>query len=233
MQKSRRQRRFFHIGKDKIFIKHLTDTELFDIITYDIYRVLFVEEDMPPKAKITKEEIIKTAFEICRREGEGMLNARSVAKALDCSTQPIFSNFTTMNELKAEVIAVAYRLYQDFIDKEVTSGKYPQYKSFGMAYIRFAVEERELFKLLFMRDRTGEDLSPSPDFEESAQIIMQANGVSIEKARLMHLEMWACVHGIGTMIVTSFLPLSWELISEMMSDIYMGIRKRHTSEEGK
>ena len=55
---------------------------------------------MPPKVKITKEDIIKTAIELVRREGTGALNARAIAAALSCSTQPIFSNFETMDELQ-------------------------------------------------------------------------------------------------------------------------------------
>lgn len=185
---------------------------------------------MPPKVKITKEDIIKTTLELVRRSGESSINARAVAGALNCSTQPIFSNFASMEELRGVIIAEAYDLYLRFVQNEVDSGKYPEYKSFGMAYIRFAMDEKELFKLLFMRDRTGEDLSPSTDFEKSAEIISKASGVSIETARLMHLEIWACVHGIATMIVTSFLPLELDLISTMMTDVYQGIRTRYTTE---
>lgn len=186
---------------------------------------------MPPKVKITKENIIQTALELLRKKGESAINARSIAAALNCSTQPVFSNFSTMDELQNAVIASAYELYLSFLQNEVESGKYPEYKAFGMAYIRFAKEEKELFKLLFMRDRTGEDLSPSRDFETSVQMIVQANGVTIEKARLIHLEMWTCVHGIGTILATSFLELEWELISDILTDIYQGIRARHLSEE--
>ena len=100
-----------------------------------------------------------------------------------------------------------------------------------MAYIRFAKEERELFKFLFMCDRTGKDLTPTVDFESSVEMIMKNNGLTREKAMLMHLENWSCVHGIGVMIATSFLTLDWELISEMVSDIYQGLRMRHSSKE--
>ena len=187
---------------------------------------------MPPKVKITKEDIIETAIELVRKNGESAINARAVAEALGCSTQPVFSNFATMEELREAVINSAYSRYLSFIKNEVESGKYPQYKAFGMAYVRFAKEEKSLFQLLFMRDRTGEDttLSP-PDFEESVQIIMKANGVSYEKARLMHLEMWACVHGIGTMLATSFLSLDFDVVSDILSDVYQGVRSRCLSEE--
>lgn len=186
---------------------------------------------MPPKVKITKEQIVQTALFLLRQNGEGVLNARSIAEALGCSTQPIFSNFATMEALQDAVVRAAYELYLGFLDREAKSGKYPKYKSFGMAYIRFAKEEKELFKLLFMCDRGGKELAPTVDFEASVEMIMQANGVTRERARLMHLEMWSCVHGIGTMLATSFLALDGELVSNMLTDIYQGIRARHLSGE--
>jgi len=186
---------------------------------------------MPPKVKVTKEDIINAAVDIVRDRGAQAINARTVASALNCSTQPIFSNFATMDKLQEAVIIAAYDSYLGFVKMEVTSGRYPRYKAFGIAYIRFAKEEKELFKLLFMRDRTGEDISPSLDFKESVQMIMKANGVTIEEATLMHLEVWSCVHGIGVMIATSFLSFEWEMISDMLTDVYQGIRARHLSED--
>jgi len=186
---------------------------------------------MPPKVRISKEDIINTALEIVRESGADALNARSIAKALGCSTQPVFSNFATMDELQDAVNAAAYEEYLGFLKRETESGKYPQYKSFGMAYIRFASEEKHLFKMLFMCDREGKELTHGPDFDASVEMIMKANGIGWEKARLMHLEMWTCVHGIGTMLATSFLPLEWELISDMLTDVYQGVRTRHLSGE--
>lgn len=186
---------------------------------------------MPPKVKISKKDIIDTALALVRKSGESVLNARLVAAELGCSTQPVFSNFATMDELHEAVVLAAYELYFGFLKNEAESGKYPQYKAFGMAYIRFAKEESELFKLLFMCERNGASITPTQDFEQSVEMIMASNGVTREKAELMHLECWACVHGIATMFATSFLNLDFDLISSMVSDVYMGIRARHLSEE--
>ncbi len=185
---------------------------------------------MPPKARITKEEIIKTTVNLVRASGVDSINARAIASSLNCSTQPIFSNFISMEELEEATINAAYKIYLSFIKSELEDAKYPMYKSYGMAYIRFAKEEKELFKLLFMRDRTEEDISLSSDFEESVALIMKANNVSEDIARLIHLEMWTCVHGIGTMLVTSFMPLEWELISQITSDVYHGIIAKYKKE---
>ena len=188
---------------------------------------------MPPKVKITETEIVQTALDLLRKSGEQTVNARSIAAALNCSTQPIFSNFATMEKLQEAVYIAARTLYYDFIKREVESGAYPQYKAFGMAYIRFAKEEKELFKCLFMCDRNGQDSTPTEDFDASVNIIMTVNGISYEAATLMHMEMWAFVHGIATMFATLFLELEWDVISNMMSDVYQGLRARHLSEVSK
>ena len=186
---------------------------------------------MPPKVKITKKEIIDTALQMCRESGVECVNARSVASAIGCSTQPIFSNFASMEDLQNAVIIKAYELYTEFLQREAESGKYPVYKSYGMAYIRFASEEKELFKLLFMCDRTGKSFIPTTDFDASVEMIMNANKITKEKAELMHLEMWVSVHGIATILATSFLSLEWELISNILTDIYQGIRAKHVLED--
>ena len=186
---------------------------------------------MPPKVKITKDDIINKGVELVRAHGAESINARGIATALGCSTQPIFSNFESMEDLNSQIIFSAYNLFLRRIEAELKAEKYPPYKAYGMAYIHFAKEEKELFKLLFMRDRTGEDLSPSPDFEQSVEIIMKANTFTRETATLLHLEMWACVHGIAVMMATSFLELDDELISKITSDVYLGVRAKLLSED--
>lgn len=186
---------------------------------------------MPPKVKVTKQEIIAVTLELLREQGEAAMNARSIAAALGCSTQPLFFNFATLHELQDAVLVAAYDHYHSFLIRETESGKYPPYKAFGMAYIRFAEQEKQLFKALFMCDRKGQELLPSSDFSESVDMIMQANGISKEQAELWHMEMWCLVHGIGTMLATSYLSLDRELISSMISDVYQGLRSKYIKEE--
>ena len=100
-----------------------------------------------------------------------------------------------------------------------------------MAYIRCAKEERELFKLLYMRDRTGEDIPETDErWEDMAAFVTRNTGLTEERAKFFHLEMWAFVHGIASLVATRFLPLDFDLISQMLTDAYQGLRKRY--EEG-
>ena len=180
---------------------------------------------MPPRVKITKEDIVTAAVELARTSGAETVNARSVAAALNCSTQPVFSNFSNMEELRAAVIDRAFSLYLDFIKAETESGKYPQYKAFGMAYIRFAKEEKNLFKLLFMRERSNDaDDSNIVSIEKEIGMITKMFSVSNQKAEQFHVKLWIWVHGVATMIATSYLDWDFETISAMLTDVYNGLK---------
>lgn len=183
---------------------------------------------MPPKVKISKQEIIDAGIELIRRGGEECLNAREIAKLLGISTQPIFSNFENMYALRAEIINEANNIYEEYSKKEMQSGKYPIYKASGMAYIKFAKEEGQLFKLLFMRDRAGEDTEESTQFGDSVIDIVKNNtGLDMDTAKLFHLEVWSFVHGIATMIVTGYFDVDMSLVDKMVSDAYLGLKKQY------
>ena len=177
---------------------------------------------MPPKFKFTREEIRDAAFNITRQGGFPALTARSLAAKLGCSVKPIFGLFRNMEEVGQEVLSAANALYQSYIEKDMAEGKYPPYKASGMAYIRFAREEKELFKLLFMRDRSGEKIADEmEEIRPLLEIIQKNTGFSEEKAYLFHLEMWLYVHGIATMIATSYLDWDMEFVSRALTDGYM------------
>lgn len=183
---------------------------------------------MPPKIKITREDIINAAADIVKKEGAQAMNARTIAAKLNCSTQPVFSNFTTMDELRFAVVEKIDALCQEYMSHEVEKGEFPAYKANGMAYIRFAKEEKELFKLLYMRDRSEEVIPESTTAsDEMMEIVHHNTGLDSETAKLFHLEMWAYVHGIATMFATGFLNLEWELVSKMLTDSYQGLRKQY------
>ena len=74
---------------------------------------------MPPKAKVTGESILQAAVALVREKGVEALNARSLAAAIGCSTQPIFSNYESMEDLRDDVMGEAYHLYQGLLKEEM------------------------------------------------------------------------------------------------------------------
>ncbi|MDE6691205.1 MAG: TetR/AcrR family transcriptional regulator [Clostridia bacterium] len=177
--------------------------------------------------KFSEEAIIGAALKLIREGGMDALNVRSLAGALGCSTRPVYITFGSMDEVKARAVEQINKAYLGYLKREVESGRYPPYKAYGMAYIRFAREEREFFKYQFMRDRTGE--SGEEDISEVIAAVMKSTGLDEERAKLFHLESWIFVHGIAAMLATSYFALDEELISMMLTDMFEGLKTRFGS----
>lgn len=189
---------------------------------------------MPPRVKFSREEIIAAALDIVRRGGMAALTARSLAAELGSSAKPVFGLFENMQEVQDEVVRAANAEYQSFLRAEMMRGAYQPYKASGMAYIAFARQEKELFKLLFMRDRTEEDSETEDESIDGIIALISRNtGLSNEDARLFHLEMWIFVHGIATMIVTGYLDWEEEYVSRTLTDVYEGLKARWCGGNGK
>lgn len=181
---------------------------------------------MPPKAKFTKEELVIAALDLVRECGYTALTARNLGARLGCSSRPIFTLYTSMAELQHDVLIRAYALYHQYVAEETASGRYPPYKASGMAYIRFAMHERTLFELLFMRPRTEQEMQQPFTDPIIIERILQANQITYEQAQQLYLEMWIFVHGIATMLVTSYFTLEWEQISDLLTDAYQALRAK-------
>lgn len=187
---------------------------------------------MPPKFKFTKDEITQAALDITRENGMSHLTARALAARLGCSVKPIFGLFQNMEEVQQEVLKSANSLYQHYMQEDISSGKYPPYKASGMSYIRFAKEEKELFRLLFMRNRSNENITENrAEISPLIEMIQKATGLSADNAYMFHLEMWLYVHGIATMIATSYLDWDMEFVSKALSDGYAGLKCRYCGKE--
>lgn len=186
---------------------------------------------MPPKCRFTRGEIIQAALDLTAEKGVGALTARGLAQRLGSSAKPIFGLFANMEEVQQEVVKAANLRYQEYLRQDMSAGRYPPYKASGMAYIRFAREQKELFKLLFMRDRTHEEKAAGDELEALLGLIQKNMGLSRDDAYRFHLEMWIYVHGIATMIATAYLEWDMDFISAALTDAYQGLRLRFLPKE--
>ncbi len=187
---------------------------------------------MPPKTKVTREQIVSAGLALARARGPQAINARAVAAKLGCSTQPVFSNYAAMEDLQRDVLAAAQAAANAYMDP-ASGSDYPPYKAVGMGYIRFAAEEPALFRWLYMRDRSAE--SPADDRVENAgvlRLIMDKTGLSEDAAWRFHLEMWLFVHGVAATLATGYVRWDPALVSDMLTDVFQGLRARFAGKEG-
>lgn len=183
---------------------------------------------MPPKLKITEEMIIEEAIALIRESGWNALNARSLAKRLDCSTQPLFRAFKNMEELKQEVYV---RVMQDYNEHMVQGMQEKDgFLNMGLNYIHYAMNEPNLFQFLFMSGAfkvdTIRDIVEGEEEQPVVDLITTATGFSTELAKDLYTEIWLFTHGIASLISTNGCKVTEEEIRRILGDAYYGLLKQ-------
>ena len=172
---------------------------------------------MPPTIKFQKEDILNTAYEIVKNEGFQSVNARRIAKELGCSVQPIFHNFTSMEDLNEAVYRKIYDKYREYMlsGKDCVKG----YKKMGLSYIKFAKDYPNFFKIIFMQntnlDATEFIMADSigDDVIKTGQVL---TGLSYEEQKKFHVQVWIFTHGIACLAATKTVEFTDEEIDQLL-----------------
>ena len=165
---------------------------------------------MPAAKRISKEAIIDAAAAVLRTGGFEAINARSVAKALGCSTQPIYLSFRNMEELKSALTQRAIEQHTQRVRESLRAheGRDSRYSSYGMGFVQFAAQEKQLFRWLYLEDnqpgRQQEDvLEP-----EIIRTVMDEFGYDEVTARAFHRDMTYYSYGLAILANTGHLALT-------------------------
>ena len=143
---------------------------------------------MPAVRKVSKEQIIDAAVEVLRDDGFSAINARSVAKKLGCSTQPIYFSFKNMDELKAALTQRAIELHTQRVWDSLRAheGSDSRYSSYGMGFVKFAAEEKQLFRWLYLEGEQPGAYQSDVLMQEVIGVIVDEFGYAENVARRFH-----------------------------------------------
>ena len=170
---------------------------------------------MPPKAKITKEMVIGAAFEVARETGAENINARTVSKKLNCSTQPVMYHFATIEELKKAAYEKADWYHSEYLMK-IEQPRKGAMLGIGINYIRFAVEEPNLFRFLFQSGFAVEnnllEMIDSPELVPVISAMQRALDMNIDHTKKVFLTICLFAHGYASIIANNSLEYDEELI---------------------
>lgn len=160
---------------------------------------------MPAKIVFDKERVVNAALKIAENNGLEALNARSLAKEIGCSTQPIYLRYPDMSAVKKETIAAARLIYGQYIEFGL-KGKPSLFEGYLSAYIRFARERPKLFAMLFMRDIGEEKDDGLKDI--IVDKISALGNYDRETSEKFFFSAWFFAHGIAAQLASGFIKWS-------------------------
>ena len=182
---------------------------------------------MPAKKIVYEKDVVEAALDIIREKGENSLNARDIAKKIGCSTQPLYSLYKNMAELEDAVRQAAARVLDEYMKNEMGKKAYPNpNKAIGMGYIRFASEEKNLYRFLFMRKRQIDSAINVEMTKTSIGFIKDIYSVDSNSADMFFAELWIFCHGIASMVAADTLDFDEEKISSSLTDVALGLSLR-------
>lgn len=182
---------------------------------------------MPPKPKFTKEEVIAVALELVSEQGMSALTSRDLGARLGSSARPIFTVFSSMDEVQEEVKKAAIKRFESYAEKAV--GYTPVFKQVGMQMILFAKEEPKLYQLGFMSE--NHHIENFDDIYERlgnvayecVNVIQKDYGLSEQDAKKLFEHVWIHTFGIGVLCATGMCNFSEEQIIEMLGHDFMAM----------
>ena len=180
---------------------------------------------MPPKAKVTREDILNASFELVRSQGHEALNVRAIARRLSCSTQPVLYNFATVESLEAAVYEKADAFHTAYILPQRGEGD-EALLALGLNYVRFGYEERNLFRFLFQSGYAQEnnlmDMIDSGELEPVLSAMRMALGMDMKKTRDVFLTVALFAHGYASIIANNALEYDEALAASHLERAWDG-----------
>ncbi|QHW29797.1 TetR/AcrR family transcriptional regulator [Paenibacillus rhizovicinus] len=180
---------------------------------------------MPPKAEISKEIILNAAFEMVREQGLDVLSARSIAQRLKCSTQPIYSVYGNMEEVKEDVFRRATDFALESMKQYHDDNNAPA-MNWAIGCLLFARNEKQLFRTLYLSDykveflRRNNDILHEELYAAFLQVDSRLQAIEAGKAEKMFRKIITYWLGIGTMINTNSLELDIDDATDMLGEMY-------------
>ena len=189
---------------------------------------------MPPMVKFTKDEITQAAFRLASEKGADAVTARELARALGASTRPIFTYYSTMGELKRDVVELAKARYRGYIEQGLAEPV--PFLGVGRAYIRFAREESELYRLLFLTrpDETGTGPMEALRFTQGLvrESIMRIYNMDAAQADAYFRDLWLVAFSFATMVVCDECPYSDAEMDAVFSEMSLAVCKAYKEVPG-
>lgn len=179
---------------------------------------------MPPKARITKEMIIDASCTIVRHYGIEALNARTLAKELHCSTQPVMYHFATIDALKKETYHQIDHFHTNYL-MTISEDQDPLL-AIGLNYIRFALKEPHYFKFLFQSGYADGhqlvDLLDQPDLLPLLSIIQEEADINEHQVKDLFLIIAMFVHGYASIIANNHLDYDENDVAAHLTKAFTG-----------
>jgi AcrR family transcriptional regulator len=185
-----------------------------------------------------KTDIICTAWQMVKKDGWQSLSIRKIADAIEYSVPVIYDHFENKEAILLEFSKKGFRMLTGNVMKAKEEHEDPaeQIKAMADAYWDFAMNDRELYQLMFGIGMACCEISKSmPEHEKYRALVMDTIDALIKKSGrtdlnscLKYHTLWSILHGLISIKLVGNSPVDGELNKFVLDDAIAGFIKNMT-----
>ncbi len=184
---------------------------------------------MARKKTITRDQILKAAYEVVATEGFTRFTARNIAAKMKCSTQPIYLEFKNMEDLKSALISQIF----DYLATEVFTieRRGDIIVDLTLNYIGFANKEKRLYRALYLEEYGGGDSMQQFSFDlfvKSVKKDAKFSELSTVELQSLHTGVWIVATGLAALMSSGIIHPTEDQIAKLMTETVDNILIRET-----
>lgn len=178
---------------------------------------------MPRSVQITKEKILTAALDVLIREGYSAVSIKSIARELNCSTQPIAWQFGNMDNMR-EALTMEAVTYANKKMMPTSTDCIEAFWQIGYGYINLAFDTPNLFRFVYMGESKnycrGGFNSILTDKGNAVLIdkLYPYLNISREQAEMLFQRMIVYTHGMVSLVVAGVLNCTKEQVYSTVKD---------------
>ncbi|GAA0309708.1 TetR/AcrR family transcriptional regulator [Sphingomonas oligophenolica] len=165
--------------------------------------------------------LIEAGLALLEARAADDLGLREVARAVGVSPTAIYRHFPDKRALMAALAAegLARLAAAQRAASEAAGGGVAGFSATGAAYVRFALANPALFRLIFANSATADLLDGKP--EDDAMAFLRANAAALAEgvggdAQVVALQAWAIAHGLAMLMLDGQVPVDDALIDRVV-----------------
>ena len=178
-----------------------------------------IRERKKRNADKMRQRILKAAMELFAKGGYDNVTMRRMAEKIEYSPGTIYLYFKNKNDI---MLQLCYQGFEQLLalqeELDQVSQPLERLSIGGRYYISFALENPELYELMFSTEEIVQKTVPDEEsvplksfrkFEKHVQKCMDVGVFSGEDAEATTIALWAALHGLASLLIKQrlgFLP---------------------------
>ncbi|AIS08591.1 Transcriptional regulator [Lactobacillus helsingborgensis] len=173
---------------------------------------------MARKKEIGRNKILSIAYKMVVKDGIESLTARNIAKAGHFSTQPLYLEFNSMEDLRKEVLRkIADNLKNNILQKRYTD---KPLIDMDLSYIDFAKEQENLFRAMFVDGKFGSKIIADTLIDFGVEKFREQypkTKYPEDKIRSIIIANWITTSGIASLLVNKIATFTQTQIINVLT----------------